>query len=101
MSEISGYDIGAGDYVSYFVNEHGEPMVFVRETGLKPAILLHADLGWEPQLVEGPPRKGTADRSLSPGVRRMMADVPVMGDVILNEAEARWLRSCLAASERW
>lgn len=103
LSGISGYPIGDHDYVAYFVNGCGERMIFVREPGKSAAVLLHADLDWEPKPVEGPPTNAAAgrERELTPGARQFLGDVPAVGDVILDPAEAVWLKACLLASDRW
>ncbi|WP_143765261.1 hypothetical protein [Catenulispora acidiphila] len=44
LSQISGCRIGDHDYVSYFENEHGEQLIFVREPRAKHGVLLHSDL---------------------------------------------------------
>jgi hypothetical protein len=98
LSDMSGYPIEASDYVSYFVNEYGERLVFVRKAK-KTAVLLHSDLGWEPKPIAGPPTSGGADQDLPPDVRRFLGDVPVVGDIILNHPEALWLKACLAATD--
>ncbi|MFJ1766626.1 hypothetical protein ACIOD2_40305 [Amycolatopsis sp. NPDC088138] len=101
LSEISGYHIGDSDYAAYFVNLYGERMIFVRERGKGSAVLLHADLDWEPKPVDGPPTSAAAGRELTPGARQFLGDVPAVGDVILEPAEALWLKACLMASEQW
>lgn len=97
---MSGHHIGDDDYVSYFVNELGERMIFVREPGKRHAIFLHSDLDWEPKLIEGPPTIGAGSQEISPEARRFLGDVPVVGDTILSHPEALWLKACLAASDR-
>ncbi|WP_143091755.1 hypothetical protein [Lentzea albida] len=99
LSKMSGYPIGESDYVSYFVNEHGERLVFVRGRKKKTAVLLHSDLGWEPKQIAGPPTSGGANKDLPAGVRRFFGDVPVAGDIILNHPEALWLKACLMATD--
>ncbi|MFI6097999.1 hypothetical protein ACIA8G_20775 [Lentzea sp. NPDC051213] len=98
LAGMSGYPIEDSDYVSYFVNEYGERLIFVRRSK-KAAVLLHSDLGWDPKTVAGPPRSGGADQELAPGVRRFLGDVPVLGDIMLNHPEALWLKACLAATD--
>ncbi|WP_162890302.1 hypothetical protein [Streptomyces olivoreticuli] len=51
---MSGFPINATDYVSYFVNDCGERMVFVQRQGERSATLLHSDRDWEPRPVNGP-----------------------------------------------
>jgi hypothetical protein len=98
---MSGHPVGDSDFVAYFVNQHGERMIFVRKSGERTAVLLHADLDWEPKLVEGPPTNAAAGRELTPEVRAFLGDVPAVGDVILDPAEALWLKACLMASDQW
>ncbi|WP_285637893.1 hypothetical protein [Lentzea sp. NBRC 102530] len=98
LAKMSGYSIEDSDYVSYFVNEYGERLVFVRRPK-KTAVLLHSDLGWEPKEIAGPPASGGANKELPPEVRRFLNDVPVVGDIILNHPEALWLKACLAATD--
>jgi hypothetical protein len=101
LSKLSGHIIAEGDYVSYFVNEHGEQLIFVRKQDKGHAILLHSDLDWQPKLMQGPPTLGADAEDVPPDVRRFFGDVPVIGDVILNHSEALWLKACFAASRQW
>jgi hypothetical protein len=101
LAEMTGHPIGERDYVSYFVNELGEQLVYVRERKKRYAVLLHSDLDWEPKLVAGPPKAGGTDEQLPANVRRFMGDVPVLGSLILNHPEASWLKACLTATQDW
>lgn len=98
LAKLSGYPVAERDYVSYFVNEYGEQLVFVYKRDEQRALLLHSDLDWEPKEVEGPPVAGADAKDVAPDVRRFFGDVPVVGDVILNHAEALWLKACFAAT---
>ncbi|MGW4112858.1 hypothetical protein ACWEFJ_18465 [Actinosynnema sp. NPDC004786] len=101
LATMSGHPIGDQDYVSYFVNEFGERLIYVRERKKRHAVLLHSDLDWEPKLVTGPPKAGGTDEQLPADVRRFLDDVPVVGDFILDHPEAMWLKACLAATQDW
>ncbi|MFD6392957.1 hypothetical protein [Nocardia sp. NPDC060259] len=101
LAEISGHPIGDHDYVAFFVNEHGEQMVFVREPLAEHGFFLHSDLDWEPKLVARPPTSGGSALDVPPETRHFLGDVPVVGDVILDRSESLWLSACLAASADW
>ncbi|MET9763147.1 hypothetical protein ABZ016_29605 [Streptomyces sp. NPDC006372] len=106
LSQMSGFSIGDRDYVSYFVNNSGERMIYVQKWGEEAAVLLHSDLDWEPQAVEGPPitmadtATATQKKALSNvGIGGALLATPVCGGVILNRAEAQWLSACYSATE--
>lgn len=72
----------------YFVNEHGEELVFAQRWGEKTARLWHSDADWEMVRV--------GDHSIRlDGVLEGMITV---ADLIIDRSEATWLSSCLAAS---
>ncbi|MBY8884998.1 hypothetical protein K7472_09090 [Streptomyces sp. PTM05] len=106
LSQMSGFSIGDRDYVSYFVNDSGERMIYVQKWGEGAAVLLHSDLAWEPQTVKGPPtttahtataaqKKALSNVSIDGG----LLDTPVCGGIILDRAEAQWLSACYSATE--
>ncbi|MFE2727878.1 DUF4365 domain-containing protein [Kitasatospora sp. NPDC059327] len=117
LADLTGQDFDPADYLSYFVNEHGEEAVFQRQPGEPFAVLWHRDLDWQPHPVTaertGPLRERVTPELLArfdPAtaadprlVEQLMAhpllDVPMAGTVILDEAEHSWLRACLAASD--
>ncbi|MER7007791.1 hypothetical protein ABT297_32770 [Dactylosporangium sp. NPDC000555] len=85
LTSISGSGIGDGDYVGYFVNQHGNQLVFVQRPGEAQAVLLHSDLAWQPERISPDAfRIGTEGARASSALGR----VPKIGDVILNQAEA-------------
>ncbi|MFC0526110.1 hypothetical protein [Phytohabitans kaempferiae] len=95
LASISGGAFGDRDYVGYFVNQHGEQLVFVQRSGEAQAVLLHSDLGWEPLRISPDMfRIGIEGVSESSAFAR----VPIIGDVILNQPEALWLTACFQAS---
>lgn len=67
----------AGRYRGYFENEHGEQAVFVYDYQAQKGTLRLGDAGWERAF---PVSDGRAP------------------DLILNEAEALWLRACWLAA---
>lgn len=88
LARLCGGEITDRDYVGYFMNEHGEELVFAQRRGQKTARLWHSDADWEMYLV--------SDHSIR-------LDGPIEGmitvaDLIINREEATWLSSCLAAS---
>ncbi|MER7478688.1 hypothetical protein ABTX60_13680 [Streptomyces sp. NPDC126510] len=103
---MSGFPIGDRDYVSYFVNDTGEPMIFVQKWGQQSATLLHSDLDWEPKPVLRP-TETMADAAtpeqkqtlLKVGIDGGLLSTPLCGDVILGGGEAKWPDACYEASE--
>ncbi|WP_086793774.1 hypothetical protein [Streptomyces thermovulgaris] len=88
LARLCGGDISDKDYVGYFVNEHGEELVFAQRWGEKTARLWHSDADWEMVRV--------GDHSIRlDGVLEGMITV---ADLIIDRSEATWLSSCLAAS---
>ncbi|WP_306320500.1 MULTISPECIES: hypothetical protein [unclassified Streptomyces] len=88
LAKLCGGDISGEDYVGYFMNEHGEELVFAQRRGDKKAQLWHSDADWEMFQV---------------GDHSLRLDGPVEGvitvaDLIIDRSEATWLSSCLAAS---
>ncbi|GAA0372818.1 hypothetical protein [Streptomyces blastmyceticus] len=105
LAKLSGFPIGATDYVSYFVNDSGEPMVFVQQQGEKSATLLHSDLDWEPHPVTGPTTTmaDTAPEEMKQKLKNVSIDggllsTPMCGSAILGRDEAQWLDACFSAS---
>ncbi|AXQ55924.1 MULTISPECIES: hypothetical protein [Streptomyces] len=47
LARLSGGEITARDYVGYFLNEHGEELVFAQRRGEKTARLWHSDMDWQ------------------------------------------------------
>ncbi|ANW19540.1 hypothetical protein [Streptomyces clavuligerus] len=88
LARLCGGTISGKDYVGYFMNEHGEELVFAQRRGDKTAGLWHSDTDWEMVRV--------GDHSI-----RLGGDLEGMitvADLIINRSEATWLSSCLAAS---
>ncbi|WP_371598558.1 hypothetical protein [Streptomyces sp. NBC_00564] len=88
LARLCGGEITDKDYVGYFMNEHGEELVFAQRRGENTARLWHSDADWEMYRV---------------GDHSIRLDGPMDGmitvvDLIINREEATWLSSCLAAS---
>jgi hypothetical protein len=66
-------------YVSYFENDTGEQLIFVRQRGDAHATLYHSGCDWTP-------------------VRLAPDDPTDLPDIVLKGADARWLELCWAAS---
>ncbi|MGC5365360.1 hypothetical protein ACPXCE_27425 [Streptomyces sp. DT24] len=88
LARLCGGAITGRDYVGYFLNEHGEELVFAQRRGEKTARFWHSDAGWQMFRV--------GDHSVRVG--SVMDGVITVGDLIINRNEATWLSSCLAAS---
>ncbi|HEY8982299.1 MAG TPA: hypothetical protein VIU15_22260 [Streptomyces sp.] len=88
LARLCGGTITSEDYVGYFLNEHGEELVFAQRRGEKTARLWHSDADWQLFRV--------GDHSIQVG--QLMDGVITVGDLIVNRSEATWLSSCLAAS---
>ncbi|MFG3010614.1 hypothetical protein ACGFZB_09150 [Streptomyces cinerochromogenes] len=106
LAQMSGFPIGDKDYVSYFINDSGERVIFVQKRGEKSGTLLHSDMDWEPKPVNGPtttmadvatPEQKEALAKVNPGGG--LFSTPMCGGVILDRAEAKWLDACYSASE--
>ncbi len=95
LAAVSGSVIGDADYVSYFINQHGNQLIFVQSPGEAHAVLLHSDLGWQPERISPDAFRIGVD-----GARHSsaFARVPTIGNVILNQTEALWLAACFEAS---
>ncbi|WP_432948845.1 DUF4365 domain-containing protein [Kribbella sp. CA-253562] len=117
----------SSDYVGYFMNVHGERLIFQQKMGSDCATLFHSDLDWEPvplwhDLVDSslraenlgvstleeldalsgvPGALGALERSGITTVREFFDRLPIMGGVILDQDERSWLRTCFAASTWW
>ncbi|MBB5933887.1 hypothetical protein [Streptomyces zagrosensis] len=88
LARLCGGAITGKDYVGYFLNEHGEELVFAQRRGEKTARLWHSDMDWQMYRV--------GDHSI-----RMDGELEGMitvSGLIIHRAEATWLSSCLAAS---
>ncbi|GAA1410840.1 hypothetical protein GCM10009639_62010 [Kitasatospora putterlickiae] len=88
LARLCGGSITARDYVGYFLNEHGEELVFAQRPGEKTARLWHSDADWEMFHV--------GDHSIRVG--EVMDGMITVEGLIINQSEATWLSSCLAAS---
>ena len=107
LGEMAGVDFDPSDQVLHFVNEYGEDLIFWQVKGEDHATLLHSDLDWEPRLITPDSLRfagGLTERlgteTEMPEGLRSLADVPTVGDVILNLPEAMWLAACFSAT-RW
>ncbi|MCC3777021.1 hypothetical protein [Streptomyces sp. UNOB3_S3] len=88
LARLCGGAITGKDYVGYFLNEHGEELVFAQRRGEKTARLWHSDAEWQMYRV--------GDHSIRVGA--VMDGMITVDGLIINRAEATWLSSCLAAS---
>ncbi|MEV8324089.1 hypothetical protein [Kitasatospora sp. NPDC056731] len=88
LARLCGDLITAKDYVGYFLNEHGEELVFAQRRGEKTARLWHSDADWQLFRV--------GDHSIRVG--EVMDGVITVSGLIIDQPEATWLSSCLAAS---
>ncbi|MFJ5925254.1 hypothetical protein ACIQF6_21870 [Kitasatospora sp. NPDC092948] len=88
LSELCGEPITSKDYVGYFLNEHGEEVVFAQRKGEKTARMWHSDMDW--QLIR------VGDHSVRVG--EVLPGVTTVEGMIVDRTEATWLSSCLAAS---
>ncbi|WP_326796786.1 hypothetical protein OG946_16060 [Streptomyces sp. NBC_01808] len=88
LARLCGDAISSRDYVGYFVNEHGEELVFAQRLGDKTAQLWHSDANWKLFRV--------SDHSIR--LDGAIDGVITVADLIINRSEATWLSSCLAAS---
>ncbi|GAA1387501.1 hypothetical protein GCM10009639_12560 [Kitasatospora putterlickiae] len=115
LSDLTGQSFDLGDYLSYFVNEHGEEAVFQQRAGEVYAMLWHRDLDWEPHRVH-PNDLGSLRSLITPEILARIAptaspdllaqalahpmmEMPLMGTIIIDEAERSWLTACFRASD--
>ncbi|MFJ6574124.1 hypothetical protein ACIQNU_42705 [Streptomyces sp. NPDC091292] len=88
LARLCGGAISSKDYVGYFLNEHGEELVFAQRRGEKTARLWHSDADWKMFRV--------GDHSIR--VDGVMDGLITVDDLIIDRSEMTWLSSCLAAS---
>ncbi|MEU5326167.1 hypothetical protein P8A21_18575 [Streptomyces poriferorum] len=88
LASLCGGAITSKDYVGYFMNEHGEEVVFAQRRGDKSARLWHSDADWKMFRV--------GDHSIR--LDGVMDGMITVDDLIIDRSEATWLSSCLAAS---
>ncbi|MEV6425556.1 hypothetical protein [Streptomyces sp. NPDC051662] len=88
LARLCGGAITGKDYVGYFLNEHGEELVFAQRRGDKTARLWHSDADWEMFRV--------GDHSIR--VDGALDGMITVDELIINRSDATWLSSCLAAS---
>ncbi|MFT2016184.1 hypothetical protein ACMA1D_10125 [Streptomyces sp. 796.1] len=88
LARLCGGAIDDKDYVGYFMNEHGEELVFAQRRGEKTARFWHSDMDWNLLQVD--------DHSIRVG--GIVEGVTTVGDMIIDRAEATWLSTCLAVS---
>jgi hypothetical protein len=69
-----------GRYLGYFENRFGEQLLFVYDDGESDAVVLLADVGWEPCRVSD------------------AGGLPDAGDVILNDEERAFVSACWIAT---
>jgi hypothetical protein len=80
--------------VGCFVNQDGNQLVFVQRPGEAQAMLPHSDLRWQPEQISPDAFRIGVDGARASSV---FGRVPIIGDVILNQAEALWLAACFEA----
>jgi hypothetical protein len=95
LASLSSCAIGDSDYVGYFVNQHPEQLVFVQRPSEAQAVLLHSDLRWQPEQISPDAFRIGVDGAAASSV---FGRVPIIGDLILNQAEALRLVGCFKAS---
>ncbi|MEU6974644.1 hypothetical protein [Streptomyces sp. NPDC046371] len=96
LAGLCGGDITSEDYTGYFLNEHGEELVFAQRRGERTARLWHSDMDWQLYRVgDHSIRVGGTGAGLPDGVLDGLITVE---GLIIDRAEASWLASCLAAS---
>jgi hypothetical protein len=104
LTEMSGRVLDTTDYVSYFMNRHGEQIIFQQRRGDKLAWMIHRDLDWEPTPIDPELLYGKAFAA-EYGVREMenlFEKMPIVGiGILVDKNELQWLRSCAEASEWW
>ncbi|MDX3236695.1 hypothetical protein PV392_13605 [Streptomyces sp. ME03-5709C] len=88
LARLCGGEITDRDYVGYFINEHGEELIFAQRRGDKSARLWHSDADWDMLQV--------GDHSIR--VHGEPGGVITVAGLNIHRAEAAWLSSCLAAS---
>ncbi|MFI6321711.1 DUF4365 domain-containing protein [Nonomuraea sp. NPDC050556] len=90
LGEMAGVEFEASDLVVHFVNRWGEDLIFWQRQAEGFATLLHSDLDWEPRCIWPEALRVTNLRVIGP--------VPMVADVILDEAELMWLTACFEAT---
>ncbi|CAL9564795.1 hypothetical protein SUDANB9_04684 [Streptomyces sp. enrichment culture] len=84
---MADVEFSPNDIVKPFENELGEPMIFWQQRGEPFSVLLHHDLDWSPVRVRESMLR--------------FEPIPMIGDVILDSAEAHWLMGCFKSTEWW
>jgi len=97
LARLCSGEISDKDYVGYFMNEHGEELVFAQRRGEKTARLWHSDCDWEMFRVSDHSIRigGVAEGTIVGG---LMEELITADGLIITREEATWLSSCLAAS---
>jgi hypothetical protein len=88
LARLCGGEITDKEYVGYFMNEHGEELVFAQRRGERTARLWHSDADREMHRV--------GDHSIR--LDGPMDGMITVADLIITREEATWLSACLAAS---
>lgn len=86
-ADMADVEFSPNDIVKPFENELGEPMIFWQQRGEPFSVLLHHDLDWSPVRVRESMLR--------------FEPIPMIGDVILDSAEAHWLMGCFKSTEWW
>jgi hypothetical protein len=85
IGELANLTIAPTDYIGFFVNRHGEQIVFLQRPGQPHATLVHSDLQWAHKTI-------TPAMMRSGGTGQTMAErAPGIGEIILNAEEHAWL----------
>lgn len=128
LGGLSGRKFDTTGYISYFINQHGEQLIFYQEYGAPYAVLLHEDFGWNP--VEFSPNDITGDQhaktmgvstvadmakltgvempeevpeeALNMSAAELLDRIPMVGGrVIVDRNEILWIQSCAEGSKHW
>ncbi|MFI0940768.1 DUF4365 domain-containing protein [Streptomyces sp. NPDC021020] len=86
-ADMADVEFAPDDIVKPFENEVFEPMVFWQRRGDPYSVLLHHDLDWEPIPIQE--------------WMLRFSPIPMVGHIILDDAEAHWLMSCFKSTGWW
>ncbi len=107
LADLTGVGVEATDYVSHFVNEYGEVLLFQQRLGAPWAILYHGGGDGKPFVIVnfdsakevdfGQAARLDGERMVDDFLR--FHDVP--GRVVFSAEERMWVRLCIHASIWW